>query len=231
MEGRRERHGRAQRDQVRVPDEGRSLDAGGGDRGEHRGREAGDGTADQARQPPDGRDRADPEQRDLRGDRDRVRAREECRRCQQVVVDGAVVERPDRRLRAQQRDLAPIDEALQHEHVGALVRVPLPPLVEAREAEQGREREDGDQQRDLAPGGSGRGTGRDLGRAHPGASARRSGAPAATSSSVGASSSSSSSSAGALRPFALGVSKASGGRAASGRPATRSRARSRLTRS
>ncbi len=124
-----------------------------------------------------------------------------------------MVEGADRRLRAEQRDLATIDEALQDEHVGALVGVPGAPLVEARQAEDRGEGEDREQQRRLAngrppdPGCRGRGC-----RHEPPARA--------TSTSV---------SGGALLPFALLVSNAAGGSVGSGLPATRSRARSMLT--
>ena len=121
---------------------------------------------------------------------------------QQVVVDGPVVERPDRGLRAEQRDLAVDRHAAQDEHVRSLVGVPPAAGVDARQAREGGQDQDPEQDEELeAPGARGRH------RAAAGPS----------------------SSAGALRPFVLRVWKAAGGRAASGRPCARSLTRAMLT--
>ena len=88
------------------------------------------------------------------------------------------------------------------EHVRALVGVPATARVDARQAREGGQGEDPEQGEELeAPGALG---------GHRAA--------------VGPSSS-----AGALRPFALRVWKAAGGRAASGRPCARSLTRAMLT--
>ena len=163
---------------------------------------AGKRSADEPRQPPGPGHGRDPEQRDLPGHGHRVGRGDHRRGRQQVVVDGAVVERADRGLGAKQRHLAVDRHAAQDEHVRALVGVPASTGVEARQArERGHDQDPQQGEKLEAPGAR---------RCH-----RVIVRP--------------SSSAGALRPFVLRVWKAAGGRAASGRPCARSLTRAMLT--
>ena len=100
------------------------------------GEGAGERAADRAREPPRERDRADPEERDEGRDGDRIAVRERRRGREQEVVEGAVVELADRRLRPEQRDDAVARERDEREHVVALVGVEPAAGVDARQPQQ-----------------------------------------------------------------------------------------------
>ena len=111
--------------------------------------EAGDRPADRSGQPPRDEHGGDPGQRDEGRDRERrIAAGQERGRCEQVVVERAVVDVADRRRRAEQRDDPVADEGPEHEHVVALVGVPR---AARRQVRQTQDRRD-DQQADRDEG-------------------------------------------------------------------------------
>ena len=108
--------------------------------------------ADRAGEPPHHPDRRHAGDRDERHDRERrIAPGQEGRRAQEVVVPGAVVDITDRGRRTQQRHDPVLDQRPQHQHVVALVAVPRPACREVREAQQGRQDEEPEQDEEVAP--------------------------------------------------------------------------------
>ena len=154
-------------------------------------------------------------------DRVRVHVGEERRGRQQVVVERAVVERPRERRRSQERHLAVADPVEEDQELVALVRVPLAAEREAGESRHDREDEDADEaqhvlEADAAGALHGCRQSRAGGDVGSGRGARRGRWAFASAMALG---SLPSGSAGALRPFALRVANASGGRSPMGSPA------------
>ena len=221
--GKRDRRG--ERDQVRVPDEGRGLDAGGRHGHEQRRGEAGPWAPDQPRRATTwprprrartARSRPSPRRDPTRTGRRRGRAGSSRRRrggtCRWRCAGRGAGPRRGRRAPGARACRCP-------------GRRPTLPAGRARAA-AGSRRGPGWRPGSPARARRGRaGSAQPGGRLDPGRRRLQRGTHARPLAA------SSSGSGGALRPFALSVSNASGGRVGSGRPATRSRARPMLTRS
>ena len=134
--------GRGESNQVRVPNERGALHGCRGHAQEEGCGQASKRAGHRAGQPPRDRDCSDPGQSDLADHPGRIAAAQPGRRREEVVIEGAVVEVPDRGGRAQERPDATSDKAFEHDHVVALVGIPRAARRQVVEAKQDRQPDD-----------------------------------------------------------------------------------------